>query len=112
MVRQSGGGANVAEDASSWLQTLWNQARDFGPTLLPTERRGDGVTFPPLSPQQPTLSDMTMYEMNFSLLVEDTLQRIVLPEYRQIIVEVGTFIYIYVYLLYIYLYVYTCIHII
>uniref|UniRef100_A0A8C5FWU3 Phosphorylase b kinase regulatory subunit n=1 Tax=Gadus morhua TaxID=8049 RepID=A0A8C5FWU3_GADMO len=38
-------------------------------------------------PQQPTLSDMTMYEMNFSLLVEDTLQRIVLPEYRQIIVE-------------------------
>ena len=35
---------------------------------------------------------MTMYEMNFSLLVEDTLQRIVLPEYRQIIVEVGTFI--------------------
>ena len=39
--------------------------------------------------QQPTLSDMTMYEMNFSLLVEDTLKNIVLPEYRQIIVEVG-----------------------
>ncbi|XP_029944450.1 phosphorylase b kinase regulatory subunit beta isoform X3 [Salarias fasciatus] len=38
-------------------------------------------------PQQPTLSDMTMYEMNFSLLVEDTLKSIVLPEYRQIIVE-------------------------
>ncbi|XP_072374293.1 phosphorylase b kinase regulatory subunit beta isoform X1 [Scyliorhinus torazame] len=38
-------------------------------------------------PQQPTLSDMTMYEMNFSLLVEDTLQDIVKPEYRQIIVE-------------------------
>ncbi|KAJ3593390.1 hypothetical protein NHX12_005725 [Muraenolepis orangiensis] len=38
-------------------------------------------------PQQPTLSDMTMYEMNFSLLVEDTLQSVVLPEYRQIIVE-------------------------
>ncbi|XP_043937885.1 phosphorylase b kinase regulatory subunit beta isoform X1 [Protopterus annectens] len=38
-------------------------------------------------PQQPTLSDMTMYEMNFSLLVEDTLQNIVQPEYRQIIVE-------------------------
>ncbi len=38
--------------------------------------------------QQPTLSDMTMYEMNFSLLVEDTLKNIVLPEYRQIIVEV------------------------
>ncbi|KAG7256589.1 hypothetical protein CRUP_036711 [Coryphaenoides rupestris] len=41
----------------------------------------------PHLPQQPTLSDMTMYEMNFSLLVEDTLQSIVLPEYRQIIVE-------------------------
>uniref|UniRef100_H3C363 Phosphorylase b kinase regulatory subunit n=1 Tax=Tetraodon nigroviridis TaxID=99883 RepID=H3C363_TETNG len=38
-------------------------------------------------PQQPTLSDMTMYEMNFSLLVEDTLKNIVLPEYRQVIVE-------------------------
>ncbi|XP_067294132.1 phosphorylase b kinase regulatory subunit beta isoform X1 [Pseudorasbora parva] len=38
-------------------------------------------------PQQPTLSDMTMYEMNFSLLVEDTLKNIVLAEYRQIIVE-------------------------
>ncbi|XP_061621257.1 phosphorylase b kinase regulatory subunit beta isoform X1 [Phyllopteryx taeniolatus] len=38
-------------------------------------------------PQQPTLSDMTMYEMNFSLLVEDTLKSIVLPEYRQTIVE-------------------------
>lgn len=38
-------------------------------------------------PQQPTLSDMTMYEMNFSLLVEDTLKSIVLPEYRQMIVE-------------------------
>ncbi|XP_051811771.1 phosphorylase b kinase regulatory subunit beta isoform X2 [Acanthochromis polyacanthus] len=38
-------------------------------------------------PQQPSLSDMTMYEMNFSLLVEDTLKNIVLPEYRQIIVE-------------------------
>lgn len=41
----------------------------------------------PVSLQQPTLSDMTMYEMNFSLLVEDTLKNIVLPEYRQIIVE-------------------------
>uniref|UniRef100_A0A3P8VKE5 Phosphorylase b kinase regulatory subunit n=1 Tax=Cynoglossus semilaevis TaxID=244447 RepID=A0A3P8VKE5_CYNSE len=38
-------------------------------------------------PQQPTLSDMTMYEMNFSLLVEDTLKNLVLPEYRQLIVE-------------------------
>lgn len=31
---------------------------------------------------------MTMYEMNFSLLVEDMLQNIDQPEYRQIIVEV------------------------
>ncbi|KAI1890186.1 hypothetical protein AGOR_G00171090 [Albula goreensis] len=38
-------------------------------------------------PQQPTLSDMTMYEMNFSLLVEDMLKNVDLPEYRQIIVE-------------------------
>uniref|UniRef100_A0A670K389 Phosphorylase b kinase regulatory subunit n=1 Tax=Podarcis muralis TaxID=64176 RepID=A0A670K389_PODMU len=38
-------------------------------------------------PQQPTLSDMTMYEMNFSLLVEDMLKSIDQPEYRQIIVE-------------------------
>ncbi|KAM4614391.1 phosphorylase b kinase regulatory subunit beta isoform 2-T4 [Discoglossus pictus] len=38
-------------------------------------------------PQQPTLSDMTMYEMNFSLLVEDMLQNISQPEYRQIVVE-------------------------
>ncbi|XP_027540966.1 phosphorylase b kinase regulatory subunit beta isoform X3 [Neopelma chrysocephalum] len=38
-------------------------------------------------PQQPTLSDMTMYEMNFSLLVEDMLQDIDQPQYRQIIVE-------------------------
>lgn len=38
-------------------------------------------------PQQPTLSDMTMYEMNFSLLVEDMLGNIDQPKYRQIIVE-------------------------
>lgn len=38
--------------------------------------------------QQPTLSDMTMYEMNFSLLVEDILGNIDQPKYRQIIVEV------------------------
>ena len=39
-------------------------------------------------PQQPTLSDMTMYEMNFSLLVEDMLGNIDQPKYRQIVVEV------------------------
>lgn len=40
--------------------------------------------------QQPTLSDMTMYELNFSLLVEQMLSKIVDPAYRQIMVEVGT----------------------
>lgn len=35
-----------------------------------------------------------MYEMNFSLLVEDMLKNIVLPEYRQIIVEVRAFIFV------------------
>ncbi|XP_029780906.1 phosphorylase b kinase regulatory subunit beta isoform X4 [Suricata suricatta] len=38
-------------------------------------------------PQQPTLSDMTMYEMNFSLLVEDMLGNIDQPKHRQIVVE-------------------------
>uniref|UniRef100_A0A673FJK2 Phosphorylase b kinase regulatory subunit n=1 Tax=Sinocyclocheilus rhinocerous TaxID=307959 RepID=A0A673FJK2_9TELE len=52
------------------------------------ERTRNGITVGGKHlPQQPTLSDMTMYEMNFSLLVEDTLKNIVLPEYRQIIVE-------------------------
>ncbi|KAI4889121.1 hypothetical protein NFI96_014259 [Prochilodus magdalenae] len=52
------------------------------------ERTRNGIIVAGLHlPQQPTLSDMTMYEMNFSLLVEDTLKNIVLPEYRQIIVE-------------------------
>lgn len=52
------------------------------------ERTPNGITVArAYLPQQPTLSDMTMYEMNFSLLVEDTLRNIVLPEYRQIIVE-------------------------
>ncbi|KAM9494211.1 phosphorylase b kinase regulatory subunit beta isoform 1-T1 [Clarias gariepinus] len=52
------------------------------------ERTSNGIMVGGIHlPQQPTLSDMTMYEMNFSLLVEDTLKNIVLPEYRQIIVE-------------------------
>jgi len=38
--------------------------------------------------QQPTLSNMTMSELNFSLLVEDMLFEIPKPEYRQLIVEV------------------------
>ncbi|XP_050396602.1 phosphorylase b kinase regulatory subunit beta, partial [Patella vulgata] len=40
-----------------------------------------------LLPQQPTQSDMTMYELNFSLLVEQMLSKIVDPSYRQIMVE-------------------------
>lgn len=40
--------------------------------------------------QQPTLSDMTMYELNFSLLVEQMLSKIVDPSYRQIMVEVSS----------------------
>uniref|UniRef100_A0A4W5RN32 Phosphorylase b kinase regulatory subunit n=1 Tax=Hucho hucho TaxID=62062 RepID=A0A4W5RN32_9TELE len=52
------------------------------------ERTCNGIVVAGIQlPQQPTLSDMTMYEMNFSLLVEDTLKDIVLPEYRQIVVE-------------------------
>lgn len=39
--------------------------------------------------QQPTQSDMTMYEMNFSLLVEQMLSKIPDPTYRQLMVEVG-----------------------
>ncbi|KAL3859718.1 hypothetical protein ACJMK2_009920 [Sinanodonta woodiana] len=38
-------------------------------------------------PQFPTLADMTMYEMNFSLLVEQMLSKIADPAYRQLTVE-------------------------
>ena len=41
--------------------------------------------------QQPTLSDMTQYELNFSLLVEQMLSKIVDPTYRQLMVEVQPF---------------------
>ncbi|WAR11576.1 KPBB-like protein [Mya arenaria] len=40
-----------------------------------------------LLPQQPTLSDMTMQELNFSLLVEEMLSKIIDPAYRQLMVE-------------------------
>ena len=39
--------------------------------------------------QQPTQSDMTMYELNFSLLVEQMFSKIVEPAYRQLVVEVS-----------------------
>ncbi|KAB0350334.1 hypothetical protein FD754_015191 [Muntiacus muntjak] len=52
------------------------------------ERTPDGIIVAGRHlPQQPTLSDMTMYEMNFSLLVEDMLGNIDQPKYRQIVVE-------------------------
>lgn len=55
--------------------------------LMRRNKMNKPMSLLPVVMQQPTLSDMTMYEMNFSLLVEDTLKNIVLPEYRQIIVE-------------------------
>ena len=39
--------------------------------------------------KQPTLSDMTQYELNFSLLVEQMLSKIIDPTYRQLMVEVS-----------------------
>ncbi|GMT25027.1 hypothetical protein PFISCL1PPCAC_16324 [Pristionchus fissidentatus] len=38
-------------------------------------------------PQQPTLSDMTQFELNFSYKLEEMMSTIVHPEYRQLIVE-------------------------
>lgn len=38
-------------------------------------------------PQQPTLSDLTIYDLNFALQVEKLLSYIVLPEYRHVMVE-------------------------
>ncbi|KAI5742782.1 hypothetical protein M8J77_011338 [Diaphorina citri] len=38
-------------------------------------------------PQQPTLSNMTQSELTFALLIEEILNHITYPEYRQIIVE-------------------------
>lgn len=41
-------------------------------------------------PQNPTLSNMTQSELNFALLVEEMLNHIQKPEYRQTVVEVST----------------------
>ena len=41
-------------------------------------------------PQQPTLSDLTVQEMRFSLLIEEMLAVIRDPIHRQMVVEVGT----------------------
>ncbi|XP_049821938.1 probable phosphorylase b kinase regulatory subunit beta isoform X2 [Aethina tumida] len=43
-------------------------------------------------PQQPTLSNMTRSELTFSLLVEQMLNHIQQPEYRQLIVELLTIV--------------------
>lgn len=40
-------------------------------------------------PQQPTLSDLTVHEMNFALIVEDMLSVVADPVERQIAVEVN-----------------------
>ncbi|CAF1001658.1 unnamed protein product [Adineta steineri] len=40
-----------------------------------------------LLPQQPTLSDMTDYELNFSLKIEEMLSRVADPAYRCLVVE-------------------------
>ena len=40
-------------------------------------------------PQQPTIYNMTMSDLNFALLVEDMLFKITRTEYRQIVVEVS-----------------------
>ena len=44
-----------------------------------------------LLPQQPTLSDMTDYELNFSIKVEEMLSKIDEPVFRQICIEVFYF---------------------
>lgn len=41
-------------------------------------------------PQNPTLSNMTQSELNFALLIEEMLNHIQKPEYRQNVVEVST----------------------
>jgi len=45
-------------------------------------------------PQNPTLSNMTQSELNFALLIEEMLNHIQKPEYRQTVVEVSA-LYVY-----------------
>lgn len=45
-----------------------------------------------LIPQQPTLSNMTRSELTFSLLVEEMLNHVQKPDYRQLIVELLTIV--------------------
>ncbi|KAI0220911.1 Phosphorylase b kinase regulatory subunit beta [Lamellibrachia satsuma] len=83
---------------SSHRSVLWNRQLDGALNRVPPdfydrvwhilERTAGGLKVAGYHlPQQPTLSDMTQYELNFSLLVEQMLSKIVDPTYRQIIVE-------------------------
>ncbi|GFW50474.1 probable phosphorylase b kinase regulatory subunit beta [Trichonephila clavipes] len=45
-------------------------------------------------PQQPTLTEMTVYDLKFSTEVEMFLSRVALPEYRQILVELIMVVYL------------------
>lgn len=47
--------------------------------------------FYPIFSQQPTLSDMTPFELTFAYKIESMMSAIEHPEYRQILVEVGNF---------------------
>ncbi|CAJ0601597.1 unnamed protein product [Cylicocyclus nassatus] len=52
------------------------------------ERARDGIIIAAqFLPQQPTLSDMTEFELTFSYKIEEMLSRIAHPEYRQLLVE-------------------------
>ncbi|ETN79480.1 phosphorylase kinase alpha/beta [Necator americanus] len=52
------------------------------------ERSRDGIVIASqFLPQQPTLSDMTEFELTFSYKIEEMLSRIAHPEYRQLLVE-------------------------
>ncbi|KFM76788.1 Phosphorylase b kinase regulatory subunit beta, partial [Stegodyphus mimosarum] len=45
-------------------------------------------------PQQPTLTEMTVYDLKFATEVEMFLSRVALPEYRQILVELIMVVYL------------------
>ncbi|CAJ0936519.1 unnamed protein product, partial [Mesorhabditis belari] len=52
------------------------------------ERADHGISIAhQLLPQQPTLSDMTKYELTFAYRIEQMMSQIAHPEYRQILVE-------------------------
>ncbi len=86
-----------------YRSVIWNRQLDGAMNRVPRgfydrvwqilERTPNGLKVAGyLLPQQPTLSDMTQYELNFSLLVEQMLSKIVDPAYRQIMVEVSALV--------------------